>query len=212
MKLKVIFTYLAIIIALSSCSNTQPNKNQVEHKTQQPNQDTVVWSDQGTCLDNLENYEYDKKVWEHIKLEFYRRKKTGKTYILTCVLGHGPDFDSLPFKIDFETYRDYGRYSTDKNSVYYRHLMSDGKMILKLDTAHRKTFTPLGSTTYAKDSNHVYRRGNIIEGADPKTFEVIEFDAGVPLGRDQNHLYVWGEILKDTTEIEGLKEYLQTHD
>lgn len=206
MKMKPLFTYLTIIIVLTACSN----KKQVEYKISQTNQDTINWSDQHTCFENLENYEYDKNQWEHIKLEFYRRKKTGQAYMLTCVLGHGPDWDSLPFKIDFNTYQDFGRYSTDKNSVYYRVLMSDGNMILKLDTADRKTFTALGTSTYAKDSNHVYRRGDIIEGADPKTFKVLDFDAGPPLGRDKNHVYVWGEILKDTTAIEGLKEYLQT--
>ena len=209
--MKSLFTYLTIIIVLTTaCSNTKPNKNLVENKRSRENQDAIDWSDQLTCLDNLENYEYDTNQWEHIKLEFYRRKKTGQTYMLTCVLGHGPDWDSLPFNIDFDTYQDFGRYSTDKNFVYYRVFMSDGNMILKLDTADRKTFTALGTSTYAKDSNHVYRRGDIIENADPKTFNVLDFDAGPPLGRDKNNVYVWGEILKDTTEIEGLKEWLQT--
>ena len=48
------------------------------------------------------------------------------------------------------------------------------------------TFEVLDDETYAKDKHHVFRKGSIIEGADPKTFEVI---SSTDYAKDAAHVY-----------------------
>lgn len=168
----------------------------------------INWSNQKACTENLANYNYDQNKWQHVKYEFYKRKSTGQLYMLRCVLGHGPDFDSLEFKVDLNSYKDFGSYATDKHLVFYKFLTSDGLLISTLEKADKNSFTPLGTSMYAKDKNHVYYWGNVIENADVNSFEVIDFDKGPPLAKDKNHVYNWDKILEDTTQINGLKEYL----
>ncbi|MGB1217655.1 MAG: DKNYY domain-containing protein, partial [Saprospiraceae bacterium] len=52
-----------------------------------------------------------------------------------------------------------------------------------------KTFEVLSNRNFAKDKNHVYYRGNIIEGADGASLELAENDYSIKYGRDKNHLY-----------------------
>lgn len=68
---------------------------------------------------------------------------------------------------------------------------------------HRNNLIPYGDFTdaiflYFKDKNYVYSNLGIIEGADPMTFEILEY----PYTKDKNHVYYKGEILKDAVSSE----------
>lgn len=157
---------------------------------------------QRDCFKTLYLYEPDTTIWRHIKFDFYENKKDQKIYYLTCSIS-GEHFAELEYKIDFKTYKDVGIYSYDKDSVYYNYMTSDKELLLKLDTADRKTFKPLGSF-YAKDKNFVYCRGEIIKEADKTTFQVLNHPKCV-CAKDKNHLYFWNEVIRDSGHIETLE-------
>ena len=56
----------------------------------------------------------------------------------------------------------------------------------KIEGADPKSFTVLDKNQYAKDKDHVYYYGMKIEGADPKTFEFIGHKY---YSRDANHIF-----------------------
>ena len=60
-----------------------------------------------------------------------------------------------------------------------------------------------GFTKYAKDKNHVFHNDAIIPGADPESFEYIQFVEGkYSIAFDKNHIYE-GENTKE------LQKYLR---
>ncbi len=204
MKQHLTYLFFISIHLLYSCGNTNRDNFPV-------NTDTVDWKNQNECLSNLDNYNFDSTKWEHIELDFYKSKQDNNIYYLTCENDWGAVFMQLEYDIDFDTYTVYGEYAADKHSVFYFYRTSDGRKLIKLDTCDRHTFKSFDSTQYAKDKNFIYWRGSIINGADLKTFSVIDFKTEnpiPPLARDKNHIYVWDKILEDTGEIEGLKQYL----
>jgi hypothetical protein len=146
------------------------------------------------------------------KVQQTKKKNNQLIYYLTCSDGSGPAFHQLLYNIDFDTFLDFGSYALDKDSVYYSFLMSDGLKIIKLNEADRQTFETFGNTMYAKDKNNVYySRHGIFENVDLETFEPLYFKSNEsipPLARDKYHIYIWDEILQDTIQIEGLKEFL----
>jgi hypothetical protein len=78
----------------------------------------------------------------------------------------------------------------DKNHVYIFTPTSFGGSLSILDVAKPKTFTALGQSRYAKDNDHVYYFYDIIEGADLKTFTLIENDSAIEaLAMDKNYFY-----------------------
>lgn len=74
-----------------------------------------------------------------------------------------------------------GYYMTP-SEVYYRgELMSQ---------ATPSSFKKLGNS-WAKDNNNVYFQGNIVKGADPKSFRVEN-----KFGKDKNNKYYRGKLVK----------------
>jgi len=73
----------------------------------------------------------------------------------------------------FEQVKGEDRIYKDKNAVYY---VSSGKhcesSIHSCPGADLETFDILESNYYAKDKNHVYKGGEILENADPATFDI----------------------------------------
>jgi hypothetical protein len=61
-------------------------------------------------------------------------------------------------------------YSKDKNYVYYEDTLSSE--VKKLENSDGPTFAFI-DIDYAKDKNNVYKKGKIIQGADPKTTNVV---------------------------------------
>jgi hypothetical protein len=208
LKMKIQLTCFFLMVITFACTNVISNKVQQTKKKRQ----TVDWMDQNSCLDNLDKYKVNSENWEYIKLYFYKNKNNKLIYYLTCSDGSGPAFHQLLYNIDFDTFLDFGSYALDKDSVYYSFLMSDGLKIIKLNEADRQTFETFGNTMYAKDKNNVYySRHGIFENADLETFEPLYFKSNEsipPLARDKYHIYIWDEILQDTIQIEGLKEFL----
>lgn len=88
-----------------------------------------------------------------------------------------------------------GNYSSDGRSVWYSGNYDD---LAKLPGADASTFVPINpkvednsyGVAYGKDASHVYRRGTLLDGADPATFEA-------ELPNDQ-YYYYWS---KDATHV-----------
>lgn len=101
---------------------------------------------------------------------------------------------------NFTQINDY--YSTDGERIYD---YTGGVFPREVD---HESFTPL-SYEYSKDKNHVYIRSDILEGADPQSFEVVELSEGnTSYAKDKNHIFYRGTILNlpnvDTESVEFL--------
>lgn len=94
-------------------------------------------------------------------------------------------------------------YWADKNHIYGFTPMSDGGTIHLKTTADKQTFVAFSNTEYAKDKTYVYYHHSILEGADPKTFQLIENKEISGLACDKFHFYQFGERLTD----KEIKEY-----
>ncbi|WP_430402889.1 DKNYY domain-containing protein [Fluviicola sp.] len=175
--------------------------------------DLVNWKNQKQCFETIQKYHVDTIKWESIKLNFYKNITDGKFYYLTCEADSGPVFYPLIDTIDFNSYIVYGEYAVDKHSVFYFNSVSEGIKITKLDACDRLTFKIFGSTQYAKDKRFIYWNGQIIKNADLESFSVIDFNPdhfSPPLAMDKNHIYLWDQVLTDTSEIEGLERFLRS--
>ena len=75
----------------------------------------------------------------------------------------------------------------------------------KLDGADVKTFELLDGSGMAKDAKHVYHKGAVIENADPVTFRLTE---RAHLGRDAKDYYYWGVPLRvrDVASFKSLQD------
>ncbi|KND49225.1 MAG: Signal peptidase I [Parcubacteria bacterium C7867-008] len=61
--------------------------------------------------------------------------------------------------------------------------------------ADPKTFKDLGNG-YGVDANHVYDVGYVLEGADPATFVAVN-DGGAYDAKDKDSYYYWGEVISE---------------
>lgn len=115
----------------------------------------------------------------------------------------------MKYVIDIATFKFLNLlYWADKNYVYGFTPMSDGGTVYFNDKADRKTFVVFGESGYAKDKNNIYYRSDIIDGADVKTFKVIN-DKDIPeLARDRSYFYITGKRL-DKKEMEDYKLNIQ---
>jgi len=89
-------------------------------------------------------------------------------------------FEDVDIKT-FEVMPQY--YSRDKNNVY----RPINEWIQKINGANPKTIKVL-SQYYSKDDKNVYVAGEIVKGADPKTFRRI---SETNYARDKNNLYYY---------------------
>ena len=94
-------------------------------------------------------------------------------------------------------------YWADKNNIYGFTPMSDGGTVFLNTTADRKTFVAFKNTEYAKDKQYVFYHNSVLEGADPKTFQLIDNKEISGLACDKHYFYQFGERLTD----KEIKEY-----
>ena len=100
----------------------------------------------------------------------------------------------MKYVIDIKTFKFYSyAYWGDKNRVYEFTPMSDGGTVRYVENADPKTFNVFGETPYGSDKNHVYYKGEILEGADIRTFKII-MNKGIPeLAKDKHTYYFSGD-------------------
>jgi len=167
----------------------------------------------GKDKNNLYFFEYkvnniDIKTLEIMADEFliYLKDKNGLYILLPTSGGFPADLDNgiispkILKNIDKQTFQLIGgRYSKDKNSVYYI-----GK---KIEEVNPKNFKVL-ELNFSKDKNNVYAGNEKIDGADAKTFQVIDTYAG--FARDKNYLYYSNERIKnsDPYTFQRINEHL----
>lgn len=76
-------------------------------------------------------------------------------------------------------------YSKDSNYVYLTKSFGGTPMVETITNSDPDTFEVLEKTGFAKDKNHVYYSGSIIQNADPATFEFI----GDRYTKDENNIF-----------------------
>ena len=97
-----------------------------------------------------------------------------------------PGFDPTTFKI----LDDLSRYIADKDHAYY-----DGEEIIDSDPV---TLTYIYER-YSKDRTHVFMEAQLIKGADPDSFQVLETPGGsFEWARDKNSVYYNGIALDNS--------------
>lgn len=84
-------------------------------------------------------------------------------------------------------------YWVDKNNVYGLTPMSDGGNVFLIEAADSKTLKIFGTSDYAADRKNIYYRGNIVQGADRKTFKPVENIKKQELAWDKNNFYLMGK-------------------
>ncbi len=114
---------------------------------------------------------------------FYREKKMPKVDIgsfeilfLLCSKDKNKAYfqEKIIEKADGSTFEEVGNwYWKDKNNVFYRYEFKYPESIVKkIDEADVETFKAVKDCHHvAKDKNYVYKKGEIIEGADPFGFK-----------------------------------------
>lgn len=95
----------------------------------------------------------------------------------------------MRYVVDTTTFRLLGLYGIDKNHVYDINPMLDGGTIGINQYADVKTFQLVGNDFFAKDKRHCYYRGRIIEGADLKSFKVLDTSYSHFIAFDKNNFY-----------------------
>lgn len=92
-------------------------------------------------------------------------------------------------------------YLKDKNGVYkyyFTYITVNDKELKKEPNFDAKTFEIVDPDgRYVKDKNNVYCDGEIINGADPATFEMLK-KGNINYTKDKNNIYYW------KTKIEGV--------
>lgn len=151
-----------------------------------------------------------------------------KSFKLLTKIGYGlgKDKNNLYFwenkvdNIDVKTLEimtdEFSIYLKDKNGLYILFSYNGGlpvdldNVIMSpkiLKNVDKQTFQLIGGG-YSKDKNNVYEGNEQIDGADAKTFEVIDAYAG--FARDKNYLYHSNERIKnsDPYTFERVNEHL----
>jgi hypothetical protein len=93
-------------------------------------------------------------------------------------------------------------YFKDKKHVYHFQPMMEGGIIGIIINTHPKSFHLLESKFYAKDKNHCYYRGYIIEQADATSFSILDTAYSMHIAKDKNHYYSGGEIMQASEKKE----------
>lgn len=117
-------------------------------------------------------------------LYYYQYNNDGDNEIITQNIFS--DFDAGTFTvIDNELNPQF--YFKDKNGIYFRERYGkSGLDLTRIDGADPDTFMALPHYLLAKDKNHVFYQGKIIESLDANTFEVLDGS----YFRDINSIYV----------------------
>lgn len=123
-----------------------------------------------------------------------------KVYYVSWNEGSGKN-KTLIQGADAETFKElkHSKYAIDKNNVYYE--------AGRLRDANPKTFISI-LDYYGKDNRFAYKGGDKIDGADGKTFEVIE---GGPYSKD-NKDYYFDTISMKVSDLKTFKILNQNSD
>lgn len=96
-------------------------------------------------------------------------------------------------KIDPETFSVFGGYYfEDKNGIYWGNDLIGGAVPDKATFVAINDKYAKENYAYAKDKNHVYFLGSVLDSADPKTFTIIEDN----YTKDINHIYTDHSIIQ----------------
>jgi len=175
------------------------------------NEKSVIdWTNQKECLKNIRKFKNNDSSKTKLVDNFY--KEGDRLYYCTCEHDVGIVYHEVQHDVDLATWNVLGSFAVDKNKVYSFYLMSSGLKIHELAIADKETFEVFNGTMYAKDKNNVYySRNGIIDNADLNSFkplDAIALETDIPLAKDNKRLYMWDEVLTDTSVINGLEEYL----
>ena len=157
------------------------DKNHVYHqgqKIQEANADTFELLTKTYSKDKNHVFSYNEKIESADVNTFqvmgnYARDKNHVYFGATILT----DVDSSSFKV-FENWR----YFSDKSGVYYA-----GKGRNKIENADIDSFETL-KWDYARDKNHVYNHGQILEGFNSESFAVLTEAKGWPT--DEKPVYI----------------------
>jgi DKNYY family protein len=105
----------------------------------------------------------------------------------------------MKYVIDTATFKILGTfYFKDKNHFYDFNPMSDGGTIAVNPDIDLESFQILESEFYAKDKKRCYYRGRIIEGADLKSFKVLDTSYSLHIAYDKKSYYDCENKMKET--------------
>lgn len=91
---------------------------------------------------------------------------------------------------------------SDKNHVYGYNPMADGGTVYVNVFADPKTHEVLGDDGYARDRNHVFYRGRILEDADLRTFHPVKSEELPELAADKKGYFQAGSRLSEAEQRE----------
>jgi hypothetical protein len=128
---------------------------------------------------------------------------------LTTIYGADP-YDSINggqkeirFVVDTSTFKILGTfYFKDKNHIYDFNPMVDGGTIGINTDIDKNSFQILESECYGKDNKHCFYRGRLIEGADLRTFKVLDTSYSFHIAYDKNDFYDCEYKMSKTAVIE----------
>lgn len=155
------------------------------------NNNLYIGADLGTEDADLQNVDLDVATLEMIREAFFKDKN--HVYRFGQGLRILENVDPVTFEIFGEPYADYLK---DKNHVYLDN--RDDNQLSFFEDADPATFEYLGPNL-AKDTNHVFRGDEILEGVDPGTVQIRYFPetSGTYILEDKNGLYCNDEEIED---------------
>ena len=179
------------------------SSEQLEQAMEEPSSSSDSSSSVGVVLENLEPVG-----------EFFF--KDDESVYITARTADGVEVVDSADPATFELIEN-GDYARDANTLYWISYEMGGPYIHIVEDIDPSTFQVLGNW-YTKDAQHVLYSLEVIQGADPVTFDILDIMIPSPYGdiypfsRDVNHLYYYGLQLPDVSpdmEIvtEGVEDY-----
>lgn len=211
---KILFSLCFLVLICSACKKNKAEK------------DIISQSDITTIANSDE-----KEDWKELQCGLWINRKGDIAHKSLAVAFREND-DDLTDVVDYYIYKTYNEldslnnYETnlkdivdtltfskvtdhcfkDKNHVYMFRPMAYGGNLSVNYSIDLKTFAALdGSDAYTCDKNRCFIYGREIENADRKSFRVL-MNEGVPVARDKNHIYMWGDKMSDNDIAEYKKE------
>lgn len=201
--MKVILTYLLVVLTIFSCQTQSPEKGRadsVENNYIEIRDGLFKDGDGNIYFKTLDSSNPNKQIDRFIYVVYSDEFGVEGIKEMKDVL------DSKSFKsLD-------NNYFQDKNHIYYFHVMSDGGTMSIIDEADLLSFKVFKHSMYGIDNKSAFYRGTKIKGADILTFEpIIIEDGGNKIGwyaNDKNNYYNGHDIMSEA-EIKELKEEIK---
>lgn len=140
-------------------------------------------------------------------LDWYIFKDKNGIYILDRDSYLSEDLFKPLNNIDKDSFKNIGiNYYKDKNHIYYcsNEYSSAVIFLTWVDYSSFKTFPGESAKYHAKDAKHVYYKWNIINQADPNSFQILDFK----LAKDKDSVFAWPKKI-EWVDITSFK-YLYT--